>query len=1012
MTRKGAQEGGEGPVGSVMVVGGGISGMQSALDLADSGFLVYLVESKPTIGGVMAQLDKTFPTNDCSMCIMAPKLVTTGRHPNITIIPGTEVTAFEGEPGAFKVTVSQRARRVDPDRCTGCGVCAQKCPVEVKDAYQEGTVRRAAIYVDYPQAVPLVYTIDQDNCIGCGVCEGECPANAVIYDDEEQEMTIDVGSVILSPGFDEFDPSVLSQYGYGEYPNVVTSIEFERVLSASGPYKGMVLRPSDGDSPSKVAFLQCVGSRDDAVNAPFCSSVCCMYSIKEAIIAEEHTPGLKAHIFFMDVRAFGKEFDEYVNRAMDEYGVQVTKHVRVPALEQVPGKDNLVLRYESDGELVEEEFEMVVLAVGLHAPASARHLGEVFGVELNEFDFARTDPYEPLSTSRPGVFVSGAFSGPKDIPTTVAEASGAAAKAQEVIAKARGELVTVKELVPERDISGEEPRIGVFVCHCGINIGSVVDVPGVADYARNLPGVVYSEDNLYTCSQDTQERIKERIAEHRLNRVIVASCTPRTHEPLFQNTIREAGLNRYLFEMANIRDQCSWVHMHLPEAATEKARDLVRMAVAKALSLQPLETMRLPMSKAALVVGGGAGGMTAALSIARQGFRAYLVERERALGGNLRHLRHVLEGDDPQEALARLVREVNEHPLVEVLTGSEVESIDGFIGNFETRVSGREEPIEHGVVVLATGGSELRPEGHYMYGEDERVLTQQEFEDELSRTDVTPGPVVMIQCVGSRNEERPYCSRVCCTTAIKNAIRVREVDPDQPVYILYRDIRTYGFRELHYRRAAELGVTFVRFPDDRPPEVSTVEDGLRVLVEDMTTGEVLDLRAARLVLSSATLPRPDNEELAKMLKVPLSKDGFFLEAHMKLRPVDFATEGVFLCGMAHWPKFLDETIAQALGAAARAVTVLSKDHIEAEGIVASVDEELCRGCGRCVSVCEFGAAALEEVGVGVYVSRVNEVLCKGCGACAVGCPTKAITVRHFTDDQLMAMVETMLREVG
>ena len=1012
MAKKGTKGGNDGPIGAVMVVGGGISGMQSALDLADSGFLVYLVDNKPTIGGTMAQLDKTFPTNDCSMCIMAPKLVATGRHPNIVIIPDGDVRACEGGPGHFKVTVSRHARRVDPDRCTGCGICAQKCPVRVDDSYQEGTMRRAAIYVDYPQAVPLVYTIDEESCIGCGVCEGECPADAVLYDDEEQDVTIEVGSVILSPGFDEFDPSVLSQYGYGRHPNVVTSIEFERLLSASGPYRGMVLRPSDGDIPSKVAFLQCVGSRDDTVGAPFCSSVCCMYSIKEAIIAEEHSPGLKAHIFFMDVRAFGKEFDEYVNRAVDEFGIQMNKHVRVPALEEVPGTENLVLSYERGDELVEEEFDMVVLAVGLHAPATAQHLAEVFQIELNDYAFALTGPYEPLSTSRPGVFVSGAFSGPKDIPTTVAEASGAAAKAQEVIATARGELVTVKELVPERDISGEKPRIGVFVCHCGINIGGVVDVPGVAEYARTLPGVVYSEDNLYTCSQDTQERMKEKIAEHGLNRVIVASCTPRTHEPLFRNTVREAGLNPYLFEMANIRDQCSWVHMHVPEAATEKAKDLVRMVGVKALSLQPLETMKLSITKAALVMGGGVSGMTAALSIARQGFRAYLVERERALGGNLRHLRTVLEGGDPQEMMAQLVRDVNEHPLVEALTGTEVESISGFVGNFETALSGREEAIEHGVVVIATGGSELKPEGFYMYGEDERVLTQQEFEDELSRTDLPPGPVVMIQCVGSRIGERPYCSRVCCTTAIKNAIRIREVDPEQPVYILYRDIRTYGFREVHYRRAAELGVTFIRFADDKPPEVSAAKDGLRVLVEDMTIGDTLELEAARLVLSAATLPRPDNEIFAKMLKVPLSKDGFFLEAHMKLRPLDFASDGVFLCGMAHWPKFIDETIAQALGAASRAVTILSMPHIEAEGIVASVDEELCRGCGRCVEVCEYGAVALEEAGEGVYSSRVNEVLCKGCGACAVGCPTKAITVRHFTDDQLMAMVETMLQEVG
>jgi heterodisulfide reductase subunit A len=1009
MTAK-TKGGGKGPLGSVLIVGGGISGMQSALDLADSDILVHLLDKKATIGGTMAQLDKTFPTNDCAMCIMAPKLVATGRHHNINLITNADVTSCEGEPGNFRVTLTQHPRMVDPEKCTGCGVCAQKCTMEAIDSFQENTMRRGAIYVDYPQAVPLVYRIDRDKCIGCGVCEGECKAKAIKYDDKEKEIVLDVGSVILSPGFDEFDPSVLGEYGYGRYLNVLTSIEFERLLSATGPHRGIVLRPSDGDIPAKVAFLQCVGSRDERINAGFCSSVCCMYSLKEAVIAMEHTPGLNAHVFFMDVRAFGKEFDDYVNRAQEEFGIKVTRHSRIPCVQEVPGTGGLVLRYEEKGELREEEFDMVVLAVGLHAPRSAPELAKAFGIKLNDYNFAKTENFSPLSTSRPGVFVSGAFSGPKDIPTTVAEASGAAGKAQEIISSARGTLVTAKEFPPEVDVGGQEPRIGVFVCHCGINIGGVVDVPNVVEYAKTLPNVAYAEHNLYTCSQDTQERIKENILEHNLNRVIVASCTPRTHEPLFQNTIREGGLNRFLFEMANIRDQCSWIHMHMPAEATRKAKDLVRMAVAKASFLEPLETAEIPVTRAALVLGGGLTGMSAALSLGEQGFKTYLVEREKELGGNLRRLRYSVTGEDPQEQLKELVAAVTGHPNVEVITGAEVETMGGYVGNFETQIKGRDGVIQHGVIILATGAEELKPEGLYLYGEDDRVVTQLEFEEELAGKGKPPASVVMIQCVGSRNKERPWCSRVCCTNAVKNAIKVKEASPKTPVYVLYRDLRTYGFKEDYYRKAAEMGVTFLRFEDDKLPVVKATKGGLKINVEEMTTGETIQLTAERLVLSSAILPREDNEVFAQFLKVPISKDGFFLEAHMKLRPVDFATEGVYLAGMCHSPKFTDESIAQAVGAVARATTILSKESLVSEGIIAHVNEDICDGCGICRPVCEYNAIDIDDE---KKLAVVNEGLCKGCGACVGTCPSGAMEQKGYKDSQLVAMIEAALqREVA
>jgi heterodisulfide reductase subunit A len=997
-------------VGAVMVVGGGISGLQSALDLADSGFKVYLVEKQPSIGGVMAQLDKTFPTNDCAMCIMAPKLVATGRHHNIQLIPNADIAIVDGQAGNFTVTVKQRAFRVDPTKCTGCGSCAQKCPIETVDEYNEGTKVRKAIYVRYPQAVPLIYSIDPERCIGCGICSEECKAKAVDYDQKEKVFEIQVGSIIVSPGFEEFDARLKPEYGYGVYPNVVTSIEFERMLSATGPYFGTVLRPSDGDIPEKIAFIQCVGSRDEHCGNEYCSSVCCMYSVKEAIIAKEHGGNIEPSIFYMDLRAFGKQFDEYYNRAKDEYGIRFVRS-RIAAVSEDPKTKNLTLKYVEDGEPKEEVFNMVVLAVGLRPAADAEALSRVMKFRLNDDGFCQTGAFAPVETSRPGVFVSGAFSSPKDIPMTVAEASGAAAKAGTEIASARGTLVTKKEYPKEIDVSGQDARIGVFVCHCGINIGGVVKIPEVMEYAKSLPGVIYAEQNLYTCSQDTQERIKEKVKEHNLNRVVVASCTPRTHEPLFQNTIKEAGLNAYLFEMANIRDQCSWIHMHEPKAATKKAKDLVRMAVAKSRLLEPLENLTIKVNQQALVIGGGVSGMVAALELAKQGVKVHLVEKEKELGGNLRKLHYLPSGDDPMEYAKKLEAEVRADKNITVHTGAKVKGIDGYVGNFKTQLEDGKE-IEHGIVILATGGVEHRPEGEYLYGKDKKVKTLLEFKEMLKKGEAKGKSFVFVQCVGSREGDHPNCSRVCCTGTMTAAAKVKEKDPDAEVYVLFRDIRTYGFREKYYKEASEKGVKFVRFDDDKKPVVEDKGGKLEVKVTEEDTGKHLVLRPDFLVLASGTRPQKDAEELAPMLKVPLTKEGFFLEAHMKLRPVDFATEGVYLAGLAHGPKFVDECISQSLAAVARAMTVLSKTTLEAEGIVASIDDSLCDGCGICVPTCEYKALDIvpNKEDKEKKLVEVNVGLCKGCGACVGACPAGALTQKGFRDEQILAMIDAALEQ--
>ena len=999
-------------VGAVLVVGGGVAGIQASLDLADSGFKVYLIDQSPSIGGVMAQLDKTFPTNDCSMCILSPKLVATGRHPNITILTNSEVAGLEGEAGSFEVKLRRKSRYILEDKCTGCGDCAQKCPIVVLDSFNERLANRSAVYVKYPQAVPLKYMIDREKCIGCGTCQEICKAHAIQYDQDDSEVKLKVGSIILAPGFESFDARLKTEYGYGRFSNVVTSIEFERILSASGPYGGLVLRPSDGEIPKKIAFIQCVGSRDFQLGNNYCSAACCMYGMKEAVIAKEHTPSkLDAKIFFMDMRSYGKEFDAYYERAQGEWGIQFVRS-RVAGVTEDPKTGNLFIHYVEDETPKTEEFDMVILSTGMQPPKNVEKLAKSMGIKLNKYNFCETEAFSPMETSRPGILVCGAFSAPKDIPESVAQASGAAAKAMSIIASERGTQITVREYPPERDVSEEEPRIGVFVCHCGINIGGVVNVPEVVGYAKTLPHVVYAEANLYTCSQDTQKLIRDKIVQNKLNRVIVASCTPRTHESLFKETVQESGLNPYLFEMTNIRDQCSWVHMHEPKEATKKAKDLVRSVVAKARLLKSLEKPLINVIPVCLILGGGVSGMTAACELAEQGFEVHLVEREKDLGGHLRTIRYLLgKGDDPKAKLDALIRAVQKNGKIHVYLGAEVVDIYGFVGNFKSKIrqqDGKEKEIEHGTVIVATGATEYRPT-EYLYGKDERVVTQHELEEKLADGKFKGKSVVMIQCVGARNEERPNCARICCGQAIKNALKIKEVAPESEVYVLYKDMRAYGFKEDYYREAATKGVLFVNYDDERHPQVVNCNGQLRVTFWEPVIGERFEVEPDLLVLSAATVPNPDNKHVAEMLKVPLTKDGFFLEAHMKLRPVDFATEGVFLCGMAHSPKYIDESIAQACAAAARAATILSKKTIEMEGIIANVSEDLCSGCRICEYLCPYLAVELKDKD-GKPIAHVVEALCKGCGACGAACPTKAITMGHFTTDEVLAQIEAALCE--
>ena len=929
--------------------------------------------------------------------------------------------SISGEQGNFTVNVLQHPRYVDVDKCIACGMCAEKCPKKVDDDYNERLVKRKAIYVPYSQAVPLKYAIDPKSCIyltknKCGACEKICPSGAINFDDTQKTISLQVGSVILAPGFTAFDPSRFDTYSYARLPDVVTSLEFERILSATGPYTGHLLRPSSmrgkhpqGQPPRKIAWLQCVGSRDiNRCDNGYCSSVCCMYAVKQAVMAKDHSDSpLDCAVFYMDIRTQGKDFDRYYENARAR-GVRFIP-AKIHTVDSMPDSDDLRMRYlDEDGHPQEETFDMVVLSTGLEVSRETIELSSTLGVELDKYHFTRSDSFHPVSTSVPGIYACGVFTGPKDIPQSVMEASAAACAATENLAAARNTRTETLETPVERNVSREEPRIGVFVCNCGINIGGIVRVPEVAAYARSLPGVVYVEENLFTCSQDTQDKMTEVIRQQGLNRVVVAACTPRTHEPLFQETLINAGLNRFLIEMANIRNQDSWVHSNDPDAATEKAKDLVRMAVAKIFLAVPLQQTDLPVSRCALVVGAGVAGMTAALALARQGYPVHLVEKSNHPGGNARSLNRTFRDEDIQNYLADLIRQVRAQKSIHLHLGTDIGQVEGFVGNFKTVLSNgsARETVEHGVVILATGAEEYRPD-EYLYGQHAAVVTHLEM-DELVRSDdnriTRAREVVFIQCVGSRDEQHPYCSKVCCTHSIKSALEFKRRNPDTNVYVLYRDIRTYGEREDLYREARSRGVLFFRYDPVEKPQVAASGRQVIVTFNDPVLQRTLNVKADIVCLAAAIVAR-DDVGLSQLFKVPVDADGWLLEAHQKLRPVEFATEGIFLCGMAHYPKPIEESIAQAKAAAAKALTVLACDNIMVGGIVTHIDPNKCSGCLGCINVCPFGAIIFN---VDKKIAEVNPALCKGCGACAAACPSEAPVLMGFSNNQLYAQIKNAM----
>jgi len=999
----------------VVVVGGGIAGLTAALDLAALGYPVSLVEEGPSLGGLMAQLDKTFPTNDCAMCILAPRLLEAARHPLIDLHTLTRVAGMAGVPGDFRVLLARRPRYVDTAKCTGCGECVRVCPERLPDPFNLGLSVTKAIHLPFPQAVPQAAYITPEACRHLGgskqkVCARVCPVEAIDFTEQPETLVVEAGAVILAPGA---RPAPAEGFPGVYHPDVVTSLEFERLLSATGPHGGKLLRPSDRQEPRSLAFIQCVGSRDQEAGAAYCSNMCCLASLKEALVAQELTQGkARTAIFYMDLRAQGKEQERYLETARAR-GVELIRS-RVTAVHP-NGEGGLMVRYtDQQGRPRERTFDLAVLAVGLRPGPHLRDWAGQLGLAVNAQGFIKEgQPFFP-TTAKDGVFACGSAQEPMDITMAVASAGSAAEAAAQLLAV--GPKPALSGVAREKTLPGDgrPPKIGVFLCHCGTNIARTIDPQALAGIVRELPQVAHVEDFLFSCSADATRKMAAVIKEQGLNRIVVAACSPRTHEAVFREVLASAGLNPGYLAFANIREQCAWVHPDDPGEALAKAGELVAMAASRALELDLIAPARYAVVPRALVLGGGVAGLSAALALADQGFHTYLVERTSRLGGLARELRFTLEGLDPQKLVRELEAEIGQHPNVEVLTRAELVSLTGAVGHFRSRVSQEidgervERRLEHGVVLVATGGREMRPEGSFLYGQDPRVLTQLQLEDKIviGGEDLERARrIVMIQCVGSRSPEHPYCSRLCCAEALKNALLLKKRYPLADVVVLYRDIRAFGFRELAYQEAKELGVVFIPYEQGRPPEVAAIRRRpLTVQVWDELLEKTVRLPADFLVLSAGIEPAEQSRDLARLLKVPLATGGFFLEAHQKLKPVETVVEGIFLCGLAHYPKSLGEAVAQAQAAAIRACALLFQETIQQSEISAAITSGHCHRCLSCIKNCPFGAISVGEDGV----PEIHGELCRGCGICAAECPAGAIRMSRFTDAELTAQIRAAL----
>ena len=997
----------------VLVIGGGIAGAQTALLLAEKDRNVYMLDSAPAIGGFFPLLDRQFPTNSCGVCFMSPKppalcpIYESDFHENIDVITNSDITGLSGEAGKFEVTYSEKPRFVDIDKCTLCDKCAEVCPVEVGSEFGEGLEKRKAIYLPFAQAIPRSYVIDEKTCNQCGECVNVCTPQAINLKAKPEEKKLKVGAIVMGFGFEPFAAKLKGEFGFGRYRNVLSSIQYERMLSFSSPASGIPQRLSDGNEVKKVAFIQCVGSRDIACGREYCSSICCMYATKQAMISKDRTKDLDAAVFYMDIRAMGKDYERYYEKAKNEYGVRYIRSA-ISSIREMKRTNNLLITYGTEsGELKEEEFDTVVLSVGFTPPENIKQIATHLGVDLNEYNFCATNEFNPTSTSVPGIYVCGALREPKDIPETVVDACSAADDVSNLLDKFEERDTgdeAEKRVLPE----DKELKIGIFLSDTKGMLQQGLNIDAIIDIFKQYPNVAFMEKVDITSLKKGMDTVKKIILEKKLNRVIIAGYRSISLSRKLRKSLCEPDFENLYINYANIGELCVDVHMDDPEAATKKAVGLISANIRKVKRCNPVIAVKKKLQPEVLVVGGGIAGMTSSLSLARQGNKVTLVEKESELGGLGRTAHFTLKGSDIQNLVKDLVSKIESHEGIEVLREAGLASLAGTWGNFTSRISiGEEEKeIQHGAVILATGGREASVK-EYLYGESQNVVTQRQFEGLIAAGDErvkNAKNIVMIQCVGSRDENRPYCSRVCCNHAVKNSLKVKEINSEVTIYVLNRDIRTYGFYEKKYLEARGQGVLFVRYEVDNKPKVSEKESRIAVSFFDAIVNEEKNVDADLLVLSVGIEPN-DNRELAKIADVELNADGFFAEANPKSAPLDSVDRGKYFCGLCHSPNHIEDALCQGKAAAARASALLWSGVESLSESRAFVNERRCSGCGICVTTCPYDARIIDE---STNKAVVLEELCRGCGTCTIACPNGASQQFDFERATMFDMLNEIM----
>ncbi len=1018
----------------VLIIGAGMGGISAALDLAAGGHHAHLIERTVNIGGNYVAIYKIFPALECSACVMTPLTSFVGRHPNITIHALSEIEDVRGDAGNFTVTIRKKARYVNEDTCTGCQTCIQACPVEVPNEYDFGQSLRKAIYMNFPQQIPLVATIDREACIGCGTCAGVCPQDCINYDDEDQLYELNVGSIIVATGFQEYKPHDYSEYGYGVFPNVVTSLEYDRQTHPTGPTDAHMVRPSDGREPERILFVNCVGSRDVRENiegySDHCNKVCCSFGLKLAQVTRMHYPEDHCEIIYtyMDLRTAGKALEEFLWDSQHNQGIDFIRG-RVAEISEDPDTNDLFVKIEDTdtGEIQElEGISMVVLNGSFRPNDGHEELMKKLDIELDEttgWVKEKQANSAALETSRPGIFMAGCIHGPKDGTDTVNEGKGAAMAAHSILPLPEPKQ---KEEIAPIEV-GDEPRVGVFICHCGGIIGDVIDSPALAEWAKDLPNVAYSTDYIFMCSDPGQELITEAIKEHNLNRVVVGSCSPLQHEGTFRGALERAGLSGYyLVGPVGLREQLTLVNKNAPpDERQEKAQDMIRSGVAKAINNEEVPLKSVEVVRTVMVVGGGVSGMTASLDIARKGFNVILVEKTDRLGGRLNELYRIFPNmQSAQEIVDDLIERVEEEDLITVLLNSKVVDRDGAYGSYEIMIenveTGERHPYNIGTMVITVGTDTYEPEeGEYGWSKLDNVITTLDLEKMMKNGELKKPPKnpVFIHCVGSRQspgEGNRYCSRVCCSAVIAMQSELSEMFPDIKIFSAYKEhIRPFanGMEEM-WRENRQKGVTYLRWVREKPVTVEKAEDSddAIVTVYDTLSQETFEIRSDMVILAVGLEAPHDVNELVKALGINRSQDGFLAEMHMKFRPVETTVPGVFL-GVTY-AKNVTDSINQARGAASEATAPLNMGTVEIELLVAEVDQDLCVGCDLChySEICPYDAVSMVEVSPGVKKSVTDEMRCEGCGACCAICPTGARDLRWWRENSFLDQIEEMLRE--